>query len=262
MLPKTGLSLPDVLGTGQVGETVLQPRLGKWRHHALAQTPGRMYNRRGAAILTSMKSQYRFQLAVAAISISALSLQAQSTRVADMDTDTKITSLTSLHPPRHASQTFGGIDARANYDVTLDVSAAPDLTSAEVPNQLQAGNASRRSGVNGTVPAQLFPSGSSPGTITESIRVAKTYSVQMPSSQLPQGRSFYSQQSNPIQSSRGISSRSPPGLGMGNVSQRGSIPNAPSPSNATMIPACRKSISWPLPFRTSTVRCEFVFIRL
>jgi hypothetical protein len=176
-----------------------------------------------------MTFQYSFHfVAAATISLTALSVQAQSTRAHEMGAGTTITSLTSLYPPRHAFPPYGAIDASVIYSVALDVSATPDLTSAEIPNQLQAGRASGYSGLKGFATSQLVPSGSSPGRnpegVSASIAAAKVYSVQTPSTQFHQEGSPHSRQS--------ASSQSLPPLVVGNMSQSGSMPKAPPASKA------------------------------
>jgi hypothetical protein len=144
-----------------------------------------------------------------------------------MGTGTTITSLTSLPSPRHGSLPYGAIDA----SVTLDVSAMPDLTSAEVSNQLQAENVSGHSGSRGSVTSPLVPSGSSPGRnpegVSGSIAVAKIHSVQTMSTGSLQGGS--------PQSPQGASSQSLPAVVVGNRSHSDSMPNAPSASKAPQL---------------------------
>jgi hypothetical protein len=150
-----------------------------------------------------------FQLAVAAtVSLSALSAYPQSMRATEMDTSTTITSLTSLHSPRHASPPFGAIDATANDSLMLNVSAMPDLTSAESGNQVQAGRASGHSSLSGSISIPFQP---------------------IPLSSL-RGRNL-----GGATGSLAASSRSLHAPVVGNISQR-SIPNALPASNSGGLP--------------------------
>jgi hypothetical protein len=174
----------------------------------------------GATILTSMTFPDCFQLAVAAtVSLSALSVYPQSTRAAEMDSGTTITSLTSLHGSRHASTPFGAIDATANDGVMLDVSVAPDLTSAENLNQLQAGRGSGHSRLSGSIPSQPVTLSSLPGS----------------SSQALKGGSLRSQRGVSLDSLQSAASRALHAPVVGNIPQTGSNPNAPPASNGSRL---------------------------
>jgi len=186
-----------------------------------------------------MTFPYSFQLAVAAtVSLSALNVHPQSTHATEMDTGTTITSLTSLHSPHHASPPFGAIDATANDGVMLNVSVAPDLTSAETGSQLQAGRASGHSRLSGSIPSQPVPPSSLPGKnpdgATGSLAVTKTFSVSTASSSQPlKGGSLHSLQGASLDSLQSASSRSLHAPVVGDIPQNGSNPNAPPASNAS-----------------------------
>jgi hypothetical protein len=134
--------------------------IGSGDSAAARGSTGRMYNRTGEGHPSQrhMIFQRCFQLAVAAtVSITTLSLHAQSTRATTDEMDrgaTTITSLTSLHSPRHAPAPFGAIDASATSSVILDVSVPPDVNSSEIGNQLQSGPASGHQGLSGSNPSQ------------------------------------------------------------------------------------------------------------
>ena len=184
-----------------------------------------------------MTFQYCFQLAVAAtVSIGALSVHAQSTRAAEMDTGSTITSLTSLHSPRHASPPYGAIDASVDDRVTQDAAVAPESTSAEFGNQLQAGRASGHSGLRGSLASQPAPPNSLPGKNLEgmpgTLAVAKASSLQTPFSQSRQDGSPDSLQGPSLQSPQGSSLQALHASAADAMSQGGSIPNAPPASKA------------------------------
>ena len=159
-----------------------------------------------------------FQLAVAAtISLSAMSVSPQSTRAAEMDSGTTITSLTSMHGSRHPVPPFGAIDATANDSVMLDISVAPDLTSADNLNQAQAGTGSGHSRLSGSIPSQ-------PGTLS---------SLPGASSQALNGGSLRSRRGVSLDSLQSASSRVRHAPVVGNIPQTGSNPNALPASNGS-----------------------------
>ena len=185
-----------------------------------------------------------FQLAVAAtVSISTLSLHAQSTRATtdEMDGGGTITSLTSLHSPRHAPAPFGAINASATGSVILDVSVPPDVKSAEIGNQLQSGTASQ--------PGSNSLQGKNLQFLTGSLSAARVSSAQRPGSLSMQSASpqssvwsaaSQSQQSAHPRSLRSVTPELPQSASpqfsaapaAGNMSQSGSVPNA-SPASKT-----------------------------
>src|SRR5258708_33548826 len=182
-----------------------------------------------------------YQLVVStSVSDIALSLCAKTTRVAEMDKGTTITSLTSLLSPRHPALSFGAIDASADTGVVLDVSVAGDSSSSESANRLPSGRALGHSMLRGSIPSQSFTAnllqGRDFGGMTGSVALANASFVQSPSAQtLPSPSPQSTALSTSFQTPQSASPQPP--RSVGTMPQGGSTSNTPTASKINGLPA-------------------------
>ena len=101
-----------------------------------------------------MAFQRIFWLATAAaLSVSvANSLHAQSTRVADMDTNIGFTSITK-NAPRRPSTSLDSIDSAVGGSVSMNVSDSPPITGIGTGKNSRSGGGSARQGFKGSLPS-------------------------------------------------------------------------------------------------------------
>ncbi len=118
-----------------------------------------------------MTFQQYIQLSVVATaSLTALTLRAQTTRTTEQDTTgTTITSITSLHKPRYPAPPFGTIDDSSGDSVSLNVSAAPDLTDVEAAGKPKGGGSSGQAALRGSAASQFATLAPSTGKYSEGV---------------------------------------------------------------------------------------------
>jgi hypothetical protein len=136
---------------------------------------------------TSMTFQQYLRLAVATgISVSALSLHAQSMRRADMETNTTITSITNLKTLHRPALPFGAVDETIDSGVSLDATISPDASITQISDQNLLGRGSAGSHSRTSLLTQALTSGTLPSAkardVTGSLDSVKAPSVHTTSS--------------------------------------------------------------------------------